>query len=74
MDKDLSLTMRLKLRVHYLMCSFCERYMKQLHYIREVAREFPEKIGDVSSASLSAGAKERMKATLAAGGGSPRAN
>ena len=64
MDKQLSLVMRMKLRIHYLMCSFCERYMKQLKYIREVSREFPEKIGDVSDASLPADAKERMKAAL----------
>ena len=56
--------MRIKLRIHYLMCSFCERYMKQLKYIRQVSREFPEKIGDVSNVSLSADAKARMKAAL----------
>jgi len=64
MDKELSLMMRIKLRIHYLMCSFCERYMKQLKYIRQVSREFPEKIGEVSDASLHADAKERMKAAL----------
>jgi hypothetical protein len=64
MDKELSLMMRIKLRIHYLMCSFCERYMKQLKYIREVSREFPEKIGDISDSSLPADAKERMKAAL----------
>jgi len=64
MDKELSLMMRIKLRIHYLMCSFCERYMKQLKYIRQVSREFPEKIGEVSDASLPADAKERMKAAL----------
>ena len=56
--------MRMKLRIHYLMCSFCQRYMKQLKYIRQVSREFPEKIGEVSDASLSTDAKERMKAAL----------
>jgi hypothetical protein len=64
MDKELSLMTRMKLRIHYLMCSFCERYMKQLKYIRKVSREFPEKIGDVSGASLPADAKARMKAAL----------
>ena len=66
MDKQLSLMMRMKLRIHYLMCSFCQRYMKQLKYIREVSREFPDKIGEVSDASLSADAKERIKAVLRA--------
>lgn len=64
MDNELSLVMRMKLRIHYLMCSFCERYMKQLKYIRQVSREFPEKIGEVSDASLPADAKERMKVAL----------
>ena len=56
--------MRMKLRIHYLMCSFCERYAKQLKYMREVAREFPEKIGDASDATLPTEAKERLKEAL----------
>jgi hypothetical protein len=38
--------------------------MKQLKYIRQISREFPEKIGEVSDGSLSADAKEQMKAAL----------
>jgi hypothetical protein len=64
MDKPLPLSTRIKLRVHYLMCSFCARYAKQLNYIREVSREFPEKIGEVSGAKLPTDAKERLKDAL----------
>ena len=64
MDKQLSLMMRMKLRIHYLMCSFCQRYMKQLKYIRQVSREFPDKIGEISDAKLPAEAKERLKQAL----------
>ena len=64
MDKGLPLTTRIKLRVHYLMCSFCERYMKQLKYIRQVSCEFPDKIGEISDATLPAEAKERLKEAL----------
>jgi hypothetical protein len=64
MDKKLSLGTRIKLRVHFLMCSFCERYMKQLKYMRRVSREFPEKIGEASNATLPADAKERIKSAL----------
>src|SRR5262249_16243761 len=64
MDKELSLVIRMKLRIHYLMCSFCERYMKQLKYIRQVSRKLPDKIGEVSNASMSADAKEQIKAAL----------
>jgi hypothetical protein len=64
MDKELPLTTRIKLRIHFLMCSFCDRYAKQLKYMRTVSREFPDKIGEVSDASLSADAKEQIKAEL----------
>lgn len=64
MDKKLSIVMRIKLRIHYLMCSFCERYARQLKFMREVSHEFPEKIGEVSDASLGDDAKARMKAAL----------
>src|SRR5438105_15363804 len=64
MDKELPLTTRIKLRVHYLMCSFCERYAKQLNYVREVAREFPKKIGEISDATLPAEAKQPLKEAL----------
>jgi hypothetical protein len=64
MDKKMPLLTRVKLRIHFLMCSFCERYAKQLKYMRTVAREFPEKIGEASDASLPSDAKERMKEAL----------
>jgi hypothetical protein len=64
MDKKLPLITQIKLRIHYLMCSFCERYAKQLKYMRTVAREFPEKIGGVSYAKLPTEAKESLKEAL----------
>ena len=64
MEKKLSPITRVKLRVHYLMCSFCERYKNQLEYMRKVSREFPEKIGEVSDAQLPSEAKERMREAL----------
>jgi len=64
MEKELPLLTRAKLRVHFLMCSFCQRYMEQLKYMRHVAREFPEKIGDVSEAKLPSDVKEQMKESL----------
>ena len=60
----MSLLTRMKLRIHFLMCSFCERYVKQLKYMRDVAHEFPEKIGDVSDATLPSEVKQRLKDSL----------
>ena len=64
MDKELPPLTRIKLRIHFLMCSFCQRYMEQLKYLRQVAREFPDKIGEVSDAKLAPDAKERIQAAL----------
>jgi hypothetical protein len=64
MDKELPPLTRIKLRIHYLMCSFCERYAKQLKYMRTVAREFPEKIGEISDAKLPTEVKARLKQVL----------
>ena len=64
MEKELPLLTRAKLRVHFLMCSFCQRYMEQLNYMRHLAREFPEKIGDVSEAKLPSDVKKRMEDSL----------
>ena len=60
----MSLLTRMKLRIHFLMCSFCERYVKQLKYMRDIAHEFPEKIGDVSDATLPSEVKQRLKDSL----------
>jgi len=64
MDRPRPLSTRIKLRIHYLMCSFCERYEKQLKQMREAVREFPEKIGEISDAKLPADFKERMRDAL----------
>lgn len=64
MEKQLPLLTRMKLRVHFLMCSFCQRYMEQLKYMRHLAREFPDKIGEVSDAKLPADVKERIRSAL----------
>lgn len=64
MEKPLPLLTRMRLRLHYLMCSFCERYARQLKAIRSLAGEFPEKIGEASEEKLSDEVKERMRAAL----------
>jgi hypothetical protein len=44
--------------------SLASSLAKQLNYMREVAREFPDKIGEVSEATLPAEAKQRLKEAL----------
>ena len=53
-----------QVRIHYLMCSFCERYARQLLAMRRLAGEFPEKIGEASEEKLPPDVKERMREAL----------
>lgn len=61
MDRPLPLSMRIKKRLHYLICCWCQRYEKQLHYLRRTASAFPEHADQSSNAALSSSSKERIK-------------
>lgn len=64
MDRPLPLGERLGLRLHLLICRWCDRYGRQLRFIREALRRRAD-------ASLAAGdglapeAKERLRRVLA---------
>jgi hypothetical protein len=64
MDHELPVVMRLKLRLHFLACCWCERYMKQLHCMRETARRFPEHTDEAGGPVLSPEARFRLKHVL----------
>ena len=67
MDSKLSLTMRIELRLHYLICAWCQRYEKQLHALRKFASSVPNHVDDLSADTLSPRATERMKEALREG-------
>ena len=61
MDRQLSLSMRIKKRLHFLICCWCQRYEKQLRYLRKTAAAFPAHADQSSDATLSVKSKERIK-------------
>jgi hypothetical protein len=65
MDEPMPLTMRIKKRLHFLICCWCQRYEEQLRYIHETARQFPEHAYEASNAIFSPDTKERIKQKLA---------
>jgi hypothetical protein len=64
MDSRLPLSMRLKLRLHYLICAWCQRYEKHLRELRKFAASVPDHTEVFPEDTLSAGAKERMKEAM----------
>lgn len=67
MDRQLPLGIRIKMRLHFLICKWCERYKNQLQFLRQALRRNPDELeGEVavSSTSLSPEAKDRFKRVI----------
>jgi hypothetical protein len=64
MEVKLPITTRIKLRFHYLICAWCQRYEKQLRTLRKIASSLPEHIDDFCPETLPDSSKERLKQAL----------
>jgi hypothetical protein len=65
MDEPMPFMMKIKKRLHFLICCWCQRYEEQLYYIHETARQFPEHADEASDIPFPPDAKERIKQRLA---------
>jgi len=61
MDRPLPFSIRIKKRLHFLICCWCQRYEEQLRYLRETSRAFPEQSEQSCQACLPNESKERIK-------------
>ena len=59
MDEPMSFSMRIKKRLHFLICCWCQRYEEQLHYLRDLSRSLPEHADEFSNGSVSAESRWR---------------
>jgi hypothetical protein len=67
MDRPLPLNSRMKIRLHFLICKWCERYKNQLLFLRQAVRRHPDRLEGEAAASppaLSPEAKDRLKQVL----------
>jgi hypothetical protein len=65
MDQPMPLTMRIKRRLHFLICCWCQLYEEHLRYIHETARQFPEHADQASGDIFPPDTKERIKQKVA---------
>jgi hypothetical protein len=65
MDEPMPLMVRIKKRLHFLICCWCQRYEAQLRYVRETVRKFPDHADEASSVEFSPEARDRIKQKLA---------
>jgi hypothetical protein len=55
------------MRLHFLICKWCERYRNQLVFLRQAIRRYPDRLeGETATPppGLSSDAKGRLKQTL----------
>ncbi|HKS29806.1 MAG TPA: hypothetical protein VJS44_18430 [Pyrinomonadaceae bacterium] len=70
LEREWTLRERVVMRLHFLYCDFCERYLKQLRFMREAARTGADKIYEAPSPvtpALSTEARNRLKSALRSG-------
>src|SRR5213593_5284554 len=65
MDEPMPLMMRIKKRIHFLICCWCQRYEEHLRYIRDTARKFLFQQNKAYDITFPPDAKERIKQKLA---------
>jgi hypothetical protein len=63
-EQPLSRKTRLRMRLHYLICVWCERYAKHLKFLHRVAPRLPAEVAGVPEQHLSEESKHRLAARL----------
>jgi hypothetical protein len=64
MEVKLPVATRIRIRFHYFICVWCQRYGKQLRRLRESASSLPEHVDGFCPETLSDSSKERLKKAL----------
>jgi hypothetical protein len=63
-DATLPRRTRWKMKLHFMLCLWCRRYRKQLHFLRRSLLVMAAKEPDSLSQTLPADAKERLQEAL----------
>ena len=65
MERPLTVGERIKLKVHFWICVWCQWYMEHLHLIRDTSRAHAAQTSEpMTSATLSNEARERIRRRL----------
>jgi hypothetical protein len=60
-DYRLPLLTRLRLRLHFVTCTYCARYGDQLHLLRKLASEFHQHSHEIQGPHLPPETRERIR-------------
>jgi len=61
LEQPLTLKMRLKMRLHFVICAWCRRYFEQINFLHSTAPKLGLELGTRSAHTMSAEAKQRIR-------------
>ncbi len=61
LDQPLTLKMRLKMRLHFVICAWCRRYFEQINFLHTHASRLGVQMAELPGRGLTADAKTRIK-------------
>lgn len=60
LEQPLTLRMRFRMRLHCLICAWCQRYFEQIHFLHQSAPRAGLKLGELPGRGLPPAAKQRI--------------
>jgi hypothetical protein len=64
MDQKLPLITRIRMRLHYGICVWCERYAQQIAFLKSAARRLPEHFAASDAEGISVERKRLLQTQL----------
>lgn len=64
LDKPVTFGQWWRMKLHWVICAWCERYQKHLKFLHQAAPRYDEAVGEVSPRTLSREARHRLKQRL----------
>lgn len=67
LEQPLTIGMRLKMRLHFVICAWCRRYFEQINFLHESAPRLGLELWELPGRGMPAEAKQRITRRLKAG-------
>ena len=61
LEQPLTLKIRMKMRLHFVICAWCRRYFEQISFLHQSAPKLGMQLGELPGRGLPMEAKERIK-------------
>lgn len=61
LEQPLTLKLRMKMRLHFVICAWCRRYFEQINFLHNSAPKLGMQLGELPGRGLSPDAKSRIK-------------